>query len=300
MALALLSGNAGNSHPRKAASMTSSVLAENDCVRSRWLSFRLLARAAACAAVIAGVLPDSAAAVPVIHYNLQPFGVYDTTYGLDSLPLTTATLTTATGSGTAAVRVTHGEVGAYAEAIGGFGVLATVVFEDTLTVTSSTLPDGTPVDLAIFLAVDYMLSGSGLFTGGGNLSAFLGLGNQQSGQATTHLTTSSFGPTDYQSSAILHTFVGATVGLTAQLNVGAAAGNAWESGYGLGDALHTMRFFVDPTGPLAGAFSYTSETGAPYFTPAGPTDPAPVPEPASFLLVAMGLGAVVAHRRGRR
>ena len=253
--------------------------------------------AAVCAAALMLVVsPRTASAAPFIVYSLYPFDVGDRIDG-DTLATTTATLTNASGSGTGAVRVNHGALGAYAEASGQFGVLSTVVFEDTLTVTSDTLADGTPVDLTLSLSLDYMLSGT---NGGGNIDAFLGLGNQQSGRTTTRFTAySDLGVTVNQTTAIFHTFVGAVIGLTAQLNVGAAAGNCCTGGYGLGDALNTMHFFVDTAGPLANAFSYTSQTGAPYFTPP-PSDPVPVPEPTSMLLVGAGLAGVFARLRRKR
>jgi hypothetical protein len=272
-------------------------LADGDRTRSRRQPrYRQCSLAAACVALAVGGLPTSAFAAPIINYNLQPFGVFDQVNG-DTLGLTTATLTNGSGTGTGAVRVNHGALGAYAEAIGQFGVLSTVVFQDTLTVTSSTLAAGTPVDLLLSLSLDYALSGT---IGGASLDAFFGLGNSQSGQATTQLTAfSDLGVTVDRTTATFHTFVGATIGLTAQLHVGASAGNCCQTGQGLGDALNTMRFFVDTAGPMASAFSYTSETGAPYFTPP-PTEPAPVPEPASLLIVVMGLAGAVAHRRSRR
>jgi hypothetical protein len=248
-----------------------------------------------CVALVAAWAPGAAWAAPIVDYSLQPFGVYGLVNS-DSLGVLTASFTNADGSGTGAVKADHGSLGAFAEARGRFGVLSTVVFLDTLTVTSSTLADGTPVDLAIALSLDYELSGS---NGGGSIDAFLGLGNIQSGQATTQFTAySDLGITVNRRTAVLHTFVGAVLGLTAQLHVGAGAGNCCEDGYGFGDALNTMHFFVDAVGLNADQFTYVSETGAPYFTPS--PDPVPVPEPATLLLLASGLGGLLARQRHRR
>ena len=244
---------------------------------------------------MAACAPGAAWAAPIIDYNLQPFGVFDVVNS-HSLGVTTASLTNADGSGTGAVKADHGSLGAFAEATGRFGVLSSIVFLDTLTVTSSTLADGTPVDLAITLSLDYTLSGSG---GGGSIDAFLGLGHSQAGQTTTQFTAySELGITVDRRTAVFHTFVGAVVGLTAQLHVGAGAGNCCEDGYGLGDALNTMHFFVDAVGLSADRFTYVSETGAPYFTPS--PDPVPAPEPATLILLASGLGGLFARRRHRR
>jgi hypothetical protein len=234
----------------------------------------------------------TAAAAPIIVYNLQPFGVGELV-NAGSLPVTSASLSNATGSGSGAVRVEHGALGGYAQAQGKFGVLSSLAYSEKLTVTSGSLAAGTPVDLLISLDLDYALSGS---TGGGSIEAFLGLGSAQSPQAFTRFNADSdSGITLDQRTAVFHTFVGDVIELVAQLHVGASAGNCCENGFGEADALNTMHFFIDPVGLDPTLFSYVSETGAPYLSPPPPSTA--VPEPATLSLLAAGLAGVIARRR---
>jgi hypothetical protein len=248
--------------------------------------------AAALFSLAFGLCLPATVSAASITYLLQPFAVGGAVSG-DELPTTVETLTSAFGTGTGAVRARHGFIGAFAEASGRFDVLTSILFQDQLTVVSDTLPFGTPIDFDLRMAFSWVPPTA---TGAADatIQATFGLstvGVPESLALTQLFVSAADGITLENTTATLQTTVGAVLRLTANLNVSASAGNCCQTGVARADAFNTLGFYVDPSDST---FSYTSETGAGYFSPTAQTA---VPEPSTLGLLALGLGQIARLRR---
>jgi hypothetical protein len=169
---------------------------------------------------------------------------------------------------------------------------------DTITVTSATLPAGTPVDLRVTTTLHVNISSPPY----GNASAAADVLFSKPGYTYTDDNGSSyFGLVSWQyngtdlsghndlSSDVLHTYVGDTftVELDAQAQATGDADAARPAGYAVADAGNTAYFNLDPLTPGA---DYTAASGLSYDTP--------VPEPTSLVLTA-GLSLLALRRRRR-
>jgi hypothetical protein len=197
------------------------------------------------------------------------------------------------GSASASGSVQFGSISGVVSATGNAGPIANGgfavfdgIWDDTLTVTSSTLAAGTTVDLLFTMAYNFSTTCSGA-NGSPFAEAEFETGSQD--VPLQFVTASTSDPSCNQKSAGTQTlnvvtFVGATTGVLGFSSLFAAAG---EGSSGQADA--PVDFFIDSE--TAGA-SYTTASGTNYSTPI-PT----VPEPSTFGLFGLGLLGLIALRR---
>jgi hypothetical protein len=143
-------------------------------------------------------------------------------------------------------------------------------WEDNLTVTSTTLAPGTPVDLGFSLFIDTTTTCSG----NGLVQTIAGIsvpGNNLSFQSSA--CNSTF---DKSGTLLLPTSVGASVFVEGQLEL-----TATEAFGGSASIDPSANFFIDS---LTSGASYTTASGSTYFTPTSS-----VPEPGTFVLLTGGL-----------
>jgi hypothetical protein len=153
----------------------------------------------------------------------------------------------------------------------GFGTY-TGAWEDTLTITSNTLPVGTPVNLIFSLSVDTTMSCSGVGSTVGTTASMSSTrgGNIALESATCNSTLAKTGTALVQTSVGDSFFVEGELDLTAENTLAGTASVDPSSG-----------FFIDSE--TAGA-SYTTASGISYATP-----PVGTPEPSSLLTLGVGL-----------
>ena len=168
---------------------------------------------------------------------------------------------------------------------------------DTITITSSTLADGTPVDLAVSTSLDCSISCASY----GDAKASASLQFYKSGYQ--YLDDSGYSDFGYiykqidngqtsvdmeQTSNTLHTFVGDSFTVELDASVSATADADWTrpSGTTTADAGNSAFFALDPM--TAGA-DYSTGSGLTYSS---------VPEPGSVVLI--GVGALRLMQRRRR
>ncbi len=196
------------------------------------------------------------------------------------VPQQTASLSTGyfggqTGYGTAYGYIGFGEIQGYSysqatgdyliggdsEGIGHFEG----VWRDTLTVTSSSLPIGTPVSLLLTMSLDATLAAS---QRGGDFdaAATFELGNSHLSIVANHA-----GTFHQVQTLVFSTRVGAVLSPVGELQaLGGETDSPGTSEYKLVDASHTALFYIDVLTPGA---TYTTASGYTYFssTPEAPT-----------------------------
>lgn len=154
---------------------------------------------------------------------------------------------------------------------------------DSFTITSATLPAGTPVELQLGVQLRASLASSGF--GQGYALAVIGTGLDAGW--LTGVDTRNVGAGSHSSATSFLTFVGAEVSFVGQLN-----SRAWaESGEGVGSAT---------TGAWAGFTVDALTPGASYRTASGHdygSQVAAIPEPGSWALLLGGIVALTWRRR---
>lgn len=154
---------------------------------------------------------------------------------------------------------------------------------DSFTITSATLPAGTPVALQLGVQLSANLTTSGF----GQAYALAVIGTGLDAGWITGVDTRNVGAGAHSSVSSFMTFVGAEVTFVGQLN-----SRAWaESGEGVGSATTDAwaGFTVDLLTPGA---SYRTASGHDYGTPA-----AAIPEPGSWALLLGGIAGLAWRRR---
>jgi hypothetical protein len=96
--------------------------------------------------------------------------------GTDTLAPVTLEGSVGTTTGRTTARVDHGALGLDAFALGQVLVVSELDFEDTLVVTSTSLPFGSPVDLRLTLDVDYSRSDGCTDVSSASIAAYLTVG----------------------------------------------------------------------------------------------------------------------------
>ena len=230
------------------------------------------------------------------HTACQPTNCADTTntgeqFSVDTLGPQTSTVEGATGAtATAFASIVDGVLHASASGVGGsnffhgWSATALPTFGDTLTFVSTSLAQGTSVQLAFAIDLDYSLSG--------------GCADDES-RARVHAQIHTFNFTDdtcnqfdvNQGSGVINVQIGGELHVHAFLEA-FAGGPGLAENAAFANAAETFRFTIDPIGD----FSYSTASGNSYLTPAA------VPEPATLMFVGAGLVVVAGwHRsRGRR
>jgi hypothetical protein len=152
-------------------------------------------------------------------------------------------------------------------------------FYDTLLLTSSTLPTGTPVELEVELDLAWtLLAGCPLNQG----VVYAGLDVVNGGTVAFVQDTSCSGDINMPT-GILHATIGEEVPITVYLNASVGA----QPGTATADVGHTLGFFITPLGD----FTYTTTSGAYYLRDAL------VPEPSLVFLFAAGVFVACWKRR---
>jgi PEP-CTERM motif len=154
---------------------------------------------------------------------------------------------------------------------------------DSFTISSATLPAGTPVELQLGVQLRASLATSGF----GQAYALAVIGTGLDAGWLNGVDTRNVGGGSHSSVSSFMSYVGAEVTFVGQLN-----SRAWaESGEGVGSATTDAwaGFTVDLLTPGA---SYRTASGHDYGTPA-----APIPEPGSWALLLGGIAALAWRRR---
>ncbi|HUO07718.1 MAG TPA: hypothetical protein VM008_05430 [Phycisphaerae bacterium] len=178
------------------------------------------------------------------------------------------------------------------------GGSATASMLDTITITSPTLPAGTPVDFHVSTTLHVNITSPAYGNADASTSVLFykpgysytdDTGNSYFGFIDRHFLGTNLSQDVEQTSDILHTFVGDsfTVELDGSASATGDADASRPSGYALADAGNTAFFNLDPLTPGA---TYTTDSGLSYLSPA--------PEPAS--LATLALAALPLLRRTRR
>jgi hypothetical protein len=218
---------------------------------------------------------------------------------------TVAAITASNSEASAIGFVNDGVIGAFAsaESMVSDAMFVTgdshVQFGDTLTLTSGSLPTGTPVNLLFTLDLSVILQSTQTPSMGG------GCGSVAHGTLLVARGTSALAdlvdlqepsPCSVNDIVASPLVVSANIGdqLVATLGLEVAADGRIGGGSSA-DARDTLQFFADPIGD----FSYTTASGNTYQSPT--TNPGPVPEPATVALLGTAIGPclVLALRRKR-
>jgi hypothetical protein len=171
---------------------------------------------------------------------------------------------------------------------------AWVYWGDTLTVTSATLPNGTPVTLLFTQTLDATTyTSSPLWAYGVNdaeASSTFWIGNDVNSTLTDTITYRDTAPASHQTTRTLFTSVGSQLWIHGEtyFDALAAAGSTTPSVYTFANVADTAHFNVDVQ--TAGA-SYSTHSGVSYVT---------VPEPGALMILAIALASVVGRRRRSR
>jgi hypothetical protein len=207
-------------------------------------------------------------------------------------PLNSSESTTNNG-GQSSFATVHGDIGygvikGYVEgdasatlslaALGGAGFDG--VWADTVTITSTTLPRGTPVSLLMILNADAVLQNT--TSASSSFNSTLTLGSQQ-----LHIVQSGPATVSTTRQLVVNTTVGANLSFQGQLILGATAQNftGVDNASASVDATHSVDSFLEVLTPGA---SYTTASGFSY---------SPVPEPGSFALLGSGILGFLARKR---
>lgn len=167
---------------------------------------------------------------------------------------------------------------------------------DQVHVNSTTLANGTPVDLLLTLSFAQIVTlseAASLYLGGGYYATYAA----NAGNGTSaYLTANGIDNVNATgASAVLHTFVGQYINLAESMSGGVGAvyiDGVERSGHA--DATHSAHFFVDS---LTDGVSLSADSGHDYATSVSS-----VPEPSSVALMLAGAGLIgwVVRRRGQR
>jgi hypothetical protein len=195
-------------------------------------------------------------------------------------------IATGTGSASASGSVQFGSISGNASVTGNSGATPNAgaasfegIWEDTLTVTSTTLAPDTTVDLLFTMTYNFSTVCSGPNASPSEEAEF------EAGSQNVTASNTTCNPTSQGTQTLnLVTFVGGTTDILGDLTLEPVAGE--------GSSVQEdppVNFYIDSETPGA---SYTTASGTDYFTPISPT-----PEPSTFGLFGIGLLGLIALRK---
>jgi hypothetical protein len=193
-----------------------------------------------------------------------------------------ATMVNAFGSAESWGTITDGVLRGYAEATAQGAGQSFLTWRDTLLISSTTLAAGTSVQLGV--RIDFSRSMS--CWNGTHADADV---RDNAGVAVASVWERQCEVVNDDPLGVIDAVVGDTINVYADMNIG--AGDVLEqSRRSVSDASHTFRFYLTPLDD----FTFVTASGATYTAP----DPEPpVPEPATLVLLGVGLLAARVQRR---
>jgi hypothetical protein len=199
-------------------------------------------------------------------------------HGVSTVAPISRTVTSGVSTATTTGRIDSGALTLHGLADGWAVANSSLLFQDTLTITSNTLSVGTSVDFLVTLSLQRSLSATCPPNESKVLANFnLGINDLRYDESRC------FGLAVDNLTAVMSFVIGQEVLLSSQLQIYAGSGNCCEPGHAETDAV--LRFFIDPMG---NGFGYRTASGNDYASAA-----VTAPEPTTLTLLVTGLVALL-------